>query len=208
VETPSGTQPATEPAAIAARSAPARLTPQGFAELFRASARVLWCIAVGVMNDRSRADDVLQEAAIVALGKLEQFDASTSFQAWAGQIVRYVALNEGRKAQRERGFKKELAETAIPLEAAPSTPAHRGAGLPGGESFDDEVNTALGELDDIARSCLLMKTTLDMAYADIARILAIPEGTAMSHVHRARKAMRARLIERGYDGASEKGGRP
>ena len=37
----------------------------------------------------------------------------------------------------------------------------------------------------------------EQSYAEIAALLEIPEGTAMSHVHRARTALRAFLEERG-----------
>lgn len=191
-----------------------RLSAREFAERFRESSRVLWCIAAGVVNDRSLADDILQEAAMVGLDKLDQFDAGTSFLAWAGQIVRFVALNEGRKGQRRRALHDEAARSA-PTETASVRDLGRvdsaGRVAPGDSPFDDDVTAALAELDDVARSCLLLKTTLDLAYADISRILGIPEGTAMSHVHRARKAMRQKLVERGHHaarpgGTAERGG--
>jgi len=182
---------------------PARsvLTGTEFAAKYRECSRVLWCIAAGVVNDRSLADDVVQEAAMIALGKLDQFDPSTNFTAWAGQVVRFTALNTARKCNRERMLAAAIRETA---GGGFSAGRAENAGHPpsalDAEAFDDDVRAALNELDETARECLLMKTTLDMAYADIARILSIPEGTAMSHVHRARKAMRTRLLAQGYPG--------
>jgi len=177
-----------------ARSA---LTAAEFAIRYRECARVLWCIAAGVLNDRSLADDVVQEAAMIALGKLDQFDRSTNFAAWAGQVVRFTALNAARKCQRDRMLVAAAREAVGEVSGGRSCSAPT---LVGDEAFDDDVRAALNKLDGTARECLLMKTTLDMAYADIARILSIPEGTAMSHVHRARKAMRDRLLAQGYPG--------
>ena len=40
-----------------------------------------------------------------------------------------------------------------------------------------------------------MRTLMDMPYHDISLALNIPEGTAMSHVHRARMNLRSKLAD-------------
>ena len=70
--------------------------------MFRETSRVLWCVAVGVVGDRELGEDILQEAALLALGKLDTFRPGTSFGAWMGQFVRYLALNHRRKRERRR----------------------------------------------------------------------------------------------------------
>lgn len=176
-----------------------RLTPEEFGALYQACSRRLWCIAAAIVGDKSRASDVLQESAVIALGKLDEFDPATSFHAWMGQIVRFTALNEGRKRQKER---PQLADPVIMDEALPGAvtasgktgPVDSKGGLKTGQAeFDDHVTAALKTLDDTARACLLLRTVLDLSYREIAETLGVPEGTAMSHVHRARKAMRDQL---------------
>ena len=140
---------------------------------------------------------MVQEAALIALGKLDEFDPSSNFEAWMGQIVRYTALNE-----RRRGFKHAAAdvepqaahagvrgETRSPVSASGEIRAEQ-------TSFDDDVLAALNDLGETARTCLLLRTVLDMSYREIAELLGVPEGTAMSHVHRSRKSMREALRER------------
>ena len=72
----------------------------------------LWTLATAVLADRSQAEDVLQEACVIALQKLDQFQTETSFTAWMGRIVRFVALNHLRSRIRRRvvGDENELAE--------------------------------------------------------------------------------------------------
>lgn len=175
---------------------PARLTADGFAARFQESSRALWCIAAAVVGDRTLADDVLQEAAMVALSKLEQFDAQTSFAAWMSQIVRYVGLNHRRSRQRARVRPVDpdsLSESCAVDEGAPASIDHRGSIRLDQADFDDQVVAALQTLEETPRACLLLRTLLEMTYREIAQALSIPEGTAMSHVHRSRKAMRAAL---------------
>ena len=54
--------------------------------------------------------------------------------------------------------------------------------------------SALGHLSEVARACLLLRTVEGLDYGEIGRALGIPEGTAMSHVHRSRMRLRAELV--------------
>jgi RNA polymerase sigma-70 factor (ECF subfamily) len=191
-----------------AAAATPRLTAETFAEAFTTHARTLWCIAAGVLAQRDQVDDVLQEGAMIALRKLDQFDPDTSFIAWMGRIVRYVALNQGRRQRRRAtvGLDPDtLPITAGPADAAASA---RGELIADQRAFDDDVLHALRSLEDTARSCVLLRTVLDLPYREIALALDIPEGTAMSHVHRARGALRERLRHRAppAEASTAKGG--
>lgn len=185
--------------ATGAAAAAGPLDPQRFADLFQASFRVLWCIGVAVHGDRNLADDTLQEAAVIALGKLDQFDPTTSFSAWMGQIVRFVALNQLRRTARNPVSSIDPAifehAPAAPDQARPSSTTLTDRGDLSREQvdFDDRTAAALMQLEADARCCLLLRTLLHMPYREIARALDIPEGTAMSHVHRARRQLRAQL---------------
>ncbi len=193
------TKRAREAQAVEALRSGRTMHPAEFGARLQEHARTLWCIAVGVTGNRAAAEDLVQEAAVVALGKLHEFDPGTSFPAWMGQIVRYLALNERRRMARERGV---LADSSFAAAVEPNSPkpATRAGGVSskgqlhsGQELFDDELSAALGALDEMPRSCLLLRVVMDLSYKEIAQALSIPEGTAMSHVHRARRAVRERL---------------
>jgi len=147
----------------------------------------LWCVAVSVLNDRALAEDALQESAIIGLRKRGEFTPGTGFIPWMSAIVRYVALNQGRKAARRPG---SSVDPAMIDRTAGASADHA---TPENEMFDDRVRAALDALPEIARQCLLMRTLFEAPYSEIAARLQIPEGTAMSHVHRARRVMRQRL---------------
>lgn len=169
--------------------------PIDFAEQFQASYRVLWLVAAGIIGDRSAAEDVVQEAAMHALGKLDQFEAGTNFRAWMAQMVRYVALNHLRRRQKHRAAPLTDAVPSSPKPEASAALELGGHGeLPSDQMhFDDRVMAALNSVGDVARACLLLRTIEQMEYSDISKVLGIPEGTAMSHVHRTRQHLRERL---------------
>jgi RNA polymerase sigma-70 factor (ECF subfamily) len=164
----------------------------------------MWLIAVGIVGDAAEAEDVVQDAAMIAYRKLDQFQPGTSFRAWVGTIVRNVALNSLRGSRRRRGVIGELAEAArMPGRglASAQTPAlsnHPGAPKPDASfssMMDSRVVMALAGMGDVARACLLLRTVGELHYAEISALLAIPEGTAMSHVHRARAHLRKELAQ-------------
>ena len=177
-----------------------QLSPEEFAARFTACSRTIWCVAAAIVGDPGLAEDVLQEAAVIALRKLDQFDPDTSFTAWMSQIVRYVALNNARRRSRHHALAVDpahLNETVAaetretPLELT----GHGQLRLDDADrsGIDDELLAALRLLDDDARACLLLRVVMELPYREIARTLQIPEGTAMSHVHRARRTLHAQL---------------
>lgn len=177
-----------------------RLTPAEFGKLLTESRKTLWSIAAAVLSDRSVADDCVQDASAIALGKLGEFDAATNFAAWMGQIVRFVALNELRKRSRSKSTSADPeimgASFAARSEPEPVPLDRLGRFANDQSAFDDRTQAALRSLDETARICLLLRTVHSMPYEEISRILGIPPGTAMSHVHRSRAAVRDRLSDR------------
>lgn len=169
-------------APVTAPHASPRLTHDAFAERFEGAARVLWTIAAAVLGHRAQVEDVIQEAAIVGLEKLDQFDPNTHFEAWMGRIVRFVALNHLRREARRRTSQPELLESVPAVE-------------PLDHDLDDTLQAALAGLRPVVRACLLLKVVEELEYREIAQVLEIPEGTAMSHVHRARHALQSQLSQ-------------
>lgn len=172
---------------------------QEFAAQYREAYRRLTLVAAGVTGDRQSAEDIVQEAAIIAFAKIDQFSQGTNFAAWLAEIVRRCALNHRRKTQQRRTYAADptVLEQMNYQTTAESEPwpvvSHSGQIVPDQASFDDQLAAALDELSDEARSCLLLRIIEKLSYAEISSLLNIPEGTAMSHVHRSKAMLRQRL---------------
>lgn len=192
------------------------LTHAEFAAEFGRAARALWCVAAGMTNDRSAADDIVQQAATTAIERLHDFERSTNFVAWMARIVRHAAMNELRKSRRRR-------TTSTDSQTLDHAAARTGAGVASSASaraantvsrlgdvaarqteFDDQLMAALDRLPSVARACLLLRVVLDVPYREIACVMEIPPGTAMSHVDRARRSLREMLGEV-HDGSNRRG---
>ena len=185
-----------------------RLSRAEFESLFQAANRRLWIVAAAVMGRPDHADDVVQEAALIALSKLDVFERQTSFLAWMSQIVRNVARNEVRRQARSSSALTDPLALDQSVEHRPEQD-RVGVSLTGEvrdalgrdqQAFDDHVLAALAKIDETARACLLLRSLQDLPYREISNMLGIPEGTAMSHVHRARQALRVQLSQYVSDG--------
>jgi RNA polymerase sigma-70 factor, ECF subfamily len=174
------------------------IDPETFAAEFTAASASLWTVAAGVLGHRNHAEDVLQEAAVIGLQKRATFTPGTSFVAWMARIVRFCAQNQRRRLRRRRTetWASDLidASRASPptIQRADAIDVHLETDA-SVDAFSDQVLLALQDLKPVARTCLLLKVVADREYREIATLLGIPEGTAMSHVSRARAALAQRL---------------
>jgi RNA polymerase sigma-70 factor (ECF subfamily) len=132
---------------------------------------------------------------------LSDFEPNTNFTAWMAKIVRYIALNQSRRTRRQpTNVDPSAMDDSLASRAGAHDLAHRpplvdqfGQLDLSRTPFDDRVMNALNSVSDIARACLLLRTIQNLSYDEIAGVLQIPPGTAMSHVHRTRIVLRERL---------------
>jgi len=181
------------------KNRPASSTPvvqpmsrERFVDEFAKARAVLWCIAASVLRNRSEADDVLQDAAVIGLAKLSEWTPGSSFVAWMSQIVRFVALNHGRKGQRR--------EATARLAGADASVSHDPKATDSHAVNAEALLGTLNSLDEAARTCFLLRTTRSMSYSEISAAVGVPEGTAMSHVFRVRRVLSERHLSAGPQG--------
>lgn len=135
--------------------------------------------AYSIVRSREDAQDAVQDALLKAYRNLHQYDRSLSFKAWWFAIVRNCCLDMLRKRQ------VRVAAASMELTGLPSV---RQEG-PDKLARKDTLNWALGQLSTMHREVIELRYFGDCSYAEIAKVLSIPEGTVMSRLHGARKAL-------------------
>jgi RNA polymerase sigma-70 factor (ECF subfamily) len=168
---------------------------QQFSDLLNQAYPKLWTIASAILRDKNLAEDAVQDAAITGLRKIDNFEAGTNFTVWMGQIVRFTSLNYLKQRKRRNAKLASVHSVAEP-EIRPNVgqPVSDTGDLISGQSeFDDQVAHAIHQLAPEQRACLLLRTIHNLNYEEIADIVGVPKGTAMSHVHRGKSAMRKTL---------------
>ena len=172
-----------------------QINEQQFAEMLGEAYPKLWTLASAILRDRTMAEDAVQDAAITGLRKISDFEAGTNFTVWMGQIVRFTSLNYLRSKKRRKTTALDEHLLEEPQANKPTAPSVTKSGdLSEDQSdFDDAVTNAIQALEPEKRACLLLRTIHELSYKEIAQIVDIPKGTAMSHVHRAKATMRKSL---------------
>ena len=151
-------------------------------------------IAWRMLRHREDAEDVVQDAFLRALERIDQCDPSRPFGPWFFRIVATTAINRHRSAKRRET--EELSETDVSEAVSPMDAAVHGV-------LRDEVDAALRTLPRIQRQLIELVTFEEFTPTEAAGVLEIPAGTARWHLHEARKALRTQLQPWLGDGGDE-----
>jgi RNA polymerase sigma-70 factor (ECF subfamily) len=144
-------------------------------------ARVLLAFALRLARNPAVAEDLVQEALLLAWRSFGQLQSEGQIKPWLFRILYNAFLAHVRKSR----------ASPQTVELALATPATSPP------DFDSvEVLQALDRLTLDHRAVLVLAVLDGFTCREIAEILSIPLGTAMSRLSRAREAMRALLCER------------
>jgi RNA polymerase sigma-70 factor (ECF subfamily) len=146
----------------------------------------LYNFAHWLTQDRQEAEDLVQETYAKALKGFGSFRPGTNFRAWIYQILRNTFLTSRSGLKSTATVPLELESDQDSLPAVKETPES----ILLQRSDRQLVQEALGQLPVPYREVLLLCEFEEMSYQEIARTLAIPMGTVMSRLSRARRALR------------------
>jgi RNA polymerase sigma-70 factor, ECF subfamily len=141
-------------------------------------------LALRLLGDPDDAQDLVQDAFIAALRRIDGFEPGRSFAPWLLRIVFNRGLNM-RKARARRGTQ--------PVPA--TTPARSATPLENAERSElrDALAEALATLPERRRWIVKLFDIDGFPGSEIAAMLGIPEGTVRWELHQARRALRSAL---------------
>lgn len=155
------------------------------------------------LYDPNAVEDVLQEAIACAYRDFDLFAEGTNFRAW---IYRYLNLTilAANRTSRKRPHVELTQDPLVEDEWLLAFDESHFAALldspePVLEQCDDVLAAAIGRLNGLERSSLLLKAVGGFKYREISDILDQPMGTVMSALARARQRLRHELVEYGRD---------
>jgi RNA polymerase sigma-70 factor (ECF subfamily) len=171
-----------------------RVSAARFEELAMPLFDQLYNFARWLTQDTAEAEDLVQETYTKALRGFASFQVGTNFRAWMYRILRNSFLSSRTGLKTMVTIDEEANENLLPAET--TTPES----ILIGQAKRESVQQALEDLPVPYREILLLCEVEEMSYQEIAETLAIPIGTVMSRLFRARKALRDLLCKNSEGG--------
>jgi RNA polymerase sigma-70 factor (ECF subfamily) len=169
-----------------------------FEELLEPVLPAAYRAALNMARNRDDADDLIQDAVVLAFKAMHSFQAGTNFKAWFFRILTNRFYQRFRKQQRQ----PEIAST----EEAPDLYLYTRTSEAGlhAQSSDpatllmarldqQQVLAAIESLPDEFRVVSALYFVEEFSYPEIAEVLECPIGTVRSRLHRGRKLLQKAL---------------
>lgn len=156
-------------------------------------------LAISLTADPADAEDLVQEAALLAYRGFHTFQSGTNFRAWFMRILTNAHFGRKRKEKRR--------PTPVEIDEVPDHYLYTRSQETGvtGTSEDPveellrkidvaQVEEAIQGLPEEFREVAALYFTQEFTYPEIAELLEIPVGTVRSRLHRSRKALQQVLL--------------
>jgi len=168
----------------------------------------MYSAALRMTRNPSDAEDLVQEAILLAFRHFDQFQSGTNIRAWLFRILTNTFINSyGNKSREpERVDLPEVEDFYFLSQAARNNELGEDPESQILSKFAyNDIMAAIDRLPEEFRLVVVMNAVEGFAYQEIADILNIPIGTVRSRLYRGRKVLQKHLYEQaremGYVGA-------
>jgi RNA polymerase sigma-70 factor (ECF subfamily) len=146
--------------------------------------RRAFSVAYRLLGQKEDAEDLVQEAFMAVLQRIDTFQAGRPFAPWFFRIL----VNRGLNARKSRSLRAvdEIPEATAHAGPSPEREAER-------TELRDRLRTAMETLPERQRTIVQLFDLEGFAGPEIAEILEISDGTVRWHLHEARKTLKKAL---------------
>lgn len=152
--------------------------------LVRRHMRRAFAVALRLLGQHQDAEDLVQEAFIAALEKIDTFDTNRDFAPWFYRILVNRCLNARKSLARRSGV--DLPIEAMSPDASPLVETER-------SEMRSRLKSAMSLLPERQRLIVSMFDLEGFSSPEIAEVMGISDGTVRWHLHQARRVLREAL---------------
>ncbi|MHB8892420.1 MAG: RNA polymerase sigma factor [Candidatus Limnocylindrales bacterium] len=152
-----------------------------------------------VLGDRSEAEDVAQEAFVIAYRSLSSWRAEGAFGAWLSRIAIRLAIRRAGQRKQVTWLDPLAAEADQPNQTRFRTVGSTDAVDPAHTLIrserDAQVRAAVASLDEPYREVVALRFFAERSLLEIAEATDRPLGTVKTHLHRGLARLKRALEE-------------
>src|SRR5688572_5718381 len=174
------------------------LDPREFEKEALVHASALYAVALRMTRRPADAEDLVQDALLKAMRARHQFEAGTNLRAWLLRILTNTFINKHKRGVLERSLLGAedldpvsdgwMSASTLRALRDPETQVLRPV-------LEEEIRQALDRLPEDFRMAVLLVDVEELSYKEAAAALGCPVGTVMSRLHRARRLLKAELMD-------------
>lgn len=156
--------------------------PMAFTALVRRYQRPVYSIALRMLSDRHKAEDLAQEVFLQLYRKLDSIESDTHLAFWLRRVTANRAIDR---------LRQEPKLDAIPLDENSDFIADVGEDDP---LLQRRLGELIAQLPPAPRAVVLLRYQEDLDPVEIARTLDMSINTVKSHLKRSLTTLRARVL--------------
>ena len=162
--------------------------PDDLSQLVAEHGESIYRVALSVVRDPALAEDVAQDTLVKAWLALPTFRGESSLKSWVLRIARNTAISTIRTRR------SVVMDPFMMPEEASAADRSVERKVETNEAMEDFVG-ALGELDDLSRSVVILRDVEGLSYDEISEVLDVPLSTVKTRLMRARRRLGSALEE-------------
>ncbi|HEY0753075.1 MAG TPA: sigma-70 family RNA polymerase sigma factor [Ktedonobacteraceae bacterium] len=168
-----------------------------FATLVQRYQRRVFNISLRMLQDEADADEITQEAFLAAWQGLPAFRGEACFMTWLYRITYHCCLRQLERRKQERSLQVAIQDEQFLESVSTEQLAEDLSEQYGRQAM---VNEQIEKLSARYRVVLILRHFQEMTYEEMATTLSLPIGTIKTHLFRARKLLKKRLLRQNLYG--------
>jgi len=153
-----------------------------------------------MLGDRAEAEDLAQEVFVTVFKSIDGFRGDSKLSTWLYRVASNHCKNRIKYLQRRARGKKmefdEIAEAGAIESSSMNPSAHiaRPDQIVEGYEKEEILKVAIASLDEDHRELIVLRDIEALTYDEIQAITGLAQGTVKSRLHRARHALREKVV--------------
>jgi RNA polymerase sigma-70 factor (ECF subfamily) len=169
---------------------------RAFRELITEHRDRVYNLTYRMLGNRAEAEDVAQEVFITVFKTIDSFREEAKFSTWLYRVAVNHCKNRIKYLSRRHDrAQDELDENAgAVVSSGPAGPMPRPDRAVEGAQMEKVMQEAIASLDEDHRLVIVLREIEDLSIEEICEITGLPDGTVKSRLHRARLALRKKIV--------------